>query len=137
MLEEDIYTETRLVDVVSSLRNVISNILGDYVGKCEDGMKSALATLGRVAVEAVKPQINLTLGEEMSKYFQSACNFPSIHSFAIEGITTIANASYENNSGRKWSRLQQGADELNSGRPIENDEEKMEGDSGGSSDENS
>lgn len=87
VLEEDIYTETHLVDVVSALGNVISNILGDYVPKWVESMKSALASFGRVVIEAAMPQINipdimpqLTLGAELSQHFQSVYNVPQIGS---------------------------------------------------------
>lgn len=90
VLEEDIYTETHLVDVVSALGNVISNILGDYVPKWVESMKSALASFGRVVIEAAMPQINipdimpqLTLGAELSQHFQSVYNVPQIGSSAM------------------------------------------------------
>lgn len=99
LLEEDIYTETRLVDVVSALGNVISNILGDYVPKWIESMKLALASLGRVAIEAAMPQINipdimpqLTLGEELSEHFQSVYNAPQIDSSAIEAAKALYNS---------------------------------------------
>lgn len=99
-LEEDIYTETRLVDVVSALGNVISNILGDYVPKWIESMRSALASFGRVVIEAAMPQINipnimpqLTLGAELSQYFQSVYNVPQIDSAAIEAAKVLYNSS--------------------------------------------
>ena len=98
LLEEDIYTETRLGDVVSALGNVISNILGDYVPKWIESMKLALASLGRVAIEAAMPQINipdimpqLILGEELSEHFQSVYNAPQIDSSAIEAAKALYN----------------------------------------------
>lgn len=59
VLEENIYTETRLVDVVSALGNMISGILGDYVPTWVENMKSTLASFGRVVIEAAMPQINI------------------------------------------------------------------------------
>ena len=98
VLEEEMYTETRLVDVVSALGNVISNILGDNVTKWIENMKSALASFGRVVIEAAMPRINipdimpqLTLGAEMSKHFQSAYNVPKIDTSAIEAATALYN----------------------------------------------
>lgn len=59
VLEEDIYTETRLADVVSAFGNMISGILGNYVPKWVENMKSALASFGRALIEAAMPQINI------------------------------------------------------------------------------
>lgn len=100
VLEEDIYTETHLVDVVSALGNVISNILGDYVPKGVESMKSALASFGRVVIEAAMPQINipdimpqLTLGAELSQHFQSVYNVPQIGSSAMAAAKALYNSS--------------------------------------------
>ena len=100
VLEEDIYTETHLVDVVSALGNVISNILGDYVPKWVESMKSALASFGRVVIEAAMPQINipdimpqLTLGAELSQHFQSVYNVPQIGSSAMAAAKALYNSS--------------------------------------------
>lgn len=100
VLEEDIYTETRLVDVVSALGNMISGILGDYVPKWVENMKSALASFGRVVIEAAMPQINipdimpqLTLGAELSQRFQSVYNVPKIDTSAIEAAKALYNSS--------------------------------------------
>lgn len=99
VLEENIYTETRLVDVVSALGNMISGILGDYVPTWVENMKSTLASFGRVVIEAAMPQINipdvipqLTLGAEMSQYFQSVYNVPQIDISAIEAAKAIYNS---------------------------------------------
>ena len=100
VLEEDIYTETHLVDVVSALGNVISNILGDCVPKWVESMKSALASFGRVVIEAAMPQINipdimpqLTLGAELSQHFQSVYNVPQIGSSAMAAAKALYNSS--------------------------------------------
>lgn len=100
VLEEDIYTETHLVDVVSALGNVISNILGDYVPKWVESMKSALASFGRVVIEAAMPQINipdimpqLTLGAELSQHFQSVYNVPQISSSAMAAAKALYHSS--------------------------------------------
>lgn len=97
VLEEDIYTETSLVDVVSALGNVISNILGDCVPKWIDSMKSALASLGKVVIEAAMPQINipdlmpkLTLGEELSQRFRKIYNVPQIDSSGMKMASEMA-----------------------------------------------
>lgn len=100
VLEEDIYTETRLIDVVSALGNMISGVLGDYVPKWVENMKSALASLGRVVIEAAMPQINipdimpqLTLGAELSQHFQSVYNVPPIDTSAIEAAQALYSSS--------------------------------------------
>ncbi len=94
------YTETRLVDVVSALGNVISNILGDNIPKWVENMKSALASFGRVVIEAAISQINipdimsqLTLGAELSQNFQSVYNVPQIDTSAIEAVQSLYNSS--------------------------------------------
>ena len=98
VLEAHLYTETRLVDVVSALGNVISNILGGNVPKWVESVNSALASLGSVAIEAAMPRINipdimpqLTLGTELSRRFQNVYNVPQISS-AIESANILYNS---------------------------------------------
>lgn len=60
LLEEDIYTETRLTDVVSAFGNMFSNILSTYTAKWVEIMKPALTSFGKVVIEAAKAQINVS-----------------------------------------------------------------------------
>lgn len=98
VLEEHLYTETRLVDVVSALGNLISNILGGNVPKWGEMVNSALASLGSAAIEAAMPRINisdimpqLTLGTELTRRFQNVYNVPQISS-AIESANALYNS---------------------------------------------
>lgn len=76
LLEDEIYTETKLVDVVSAMGRMLQNVLGNSVQQWAEKMKPALAALGRIAIESAMPKINvidivpgIVLGTELSKKF--------------------------------------------------------------------
>lgn len=100
VLEENMYTETRLVDVVSALGNMLSNILGDSIPNWIEKMKPALASFGKVLIEAAMPKINipeimpsLSLGTELAQRFENIYNVPQIDVSAIEATKALYNSS--------------------------------------------
>ena len=59
MIEDEIYTDTKLIDVVSVLGNVCSKILGNSIPNWIEKIKPTLASLGKIVIEAAMPQINI------------------------------------------------------------------------------
>ena len=94
LLEDEMYTETKLTDVVSALGSMLSNILGSSMPKWVDQMKPALASFGRLAIESAMPKINipdimpsLNLGAEMAQKFHEIYQMPTA---AIQAATQLA-----------------------------------------------
>lgn len=85
LLEEEMYTETTLKDVVSALGKMLENVLGSSVVKWMDKMKPSLASFGKLAIEAAMPRINipdilpqLNLSVEMAQKFNNVYQVPNI-----------------------------------------------------------
>ena len=96
LLEDEIYTETILKDVVAAFGNMCSKILGSTVSQWVNQMKPALASLGKLAIEAAMPQIDipailpsLTLGAEMAQQFHEVYQVPNA---AIQAAVQVANS---------------------------------------------
>lgn len=60
VLEKDIYTETRLEDVVSALGNMLVKVLGESVPRWIEKMKPALSTLGELVIKSAVPKIDVS-----------------------------------------------------------------------------
>ena len=60
VLEEDIYTETRLEDVVSAFGNMLVKVLGESVPRWIEKMKPALSTLGELVIKSAVPKIDVS-----------------------------------------------------------------------------
>ncbi|MGN0340779.1 MAG: hypothetical protein ACI4D0_09810 [Lachnospira sp.] len=100
VLEEDMYTETRLIDVVSALGNMLSNILGNFVPKWTEKMKPALASFGKIVIEAAMPKINipdimpaLNLGANLSQHLENVYNVSQMEIPAIKTLNAFNNSS--------------------------------------------
>lgn len=86
LLKDEMYTETKLGNVVSALGNMLSNALGASVSNWVDNMSSSLASLasfGKLAITSAMPQINilntmptLNLGAEMTQHFHEVYQVP-------------------------------------------------------------
>lgn len=60
VLEEDIYTETKLVDVVSAFGNMLVKVLGESIPRWIEKMKPALSTLGELVIKSAVPKIDVS-----------------------------------------------------------------------------
>ena len=60
VLEKDIYTETKLVDVVSALGNMLVKVLGESIPRWIEKMKPALSTLGELVIKSAVPKIDIS-----------------------------------------------------------------------------
>ena len=60
VLEKDIYTETKLVDVVSALGNMLVKVLGESIPRWIEKMKTALSTLGELVIKSAVPNADTT-----------------------------------------------------------------------------
>lgn len=60
VLEEDIYTETKLVDVVSAFGNMLVKMLGESIPRWIEKMKPALSTLGELVIKSAVPKIDVS-----------------------------------------------------------------------------
>lgn len=60
VLEKDIYTETKLVDVVSALGNMLVKVLGESIPRWIEKMKPALSTLGELVIKSAVPKIDVS-----------------------------------------------------------------------------
>lgn len=60
VLEEDIYTEAKLVDVISAFGNMLVKVLGESIPKWTDKMKPALSTLGELVIKSAIPEIDVS-----------------------------------------------------------------------------
>lgn len=93
VIEDEIYTDTKLIDVVSALGNICSKILGNSIQNWVEKVKPTLASLGKVVIEAAMPQINipaimpeLNLGTELSKHFEEVYKVPQLDVSKLHGI---------------------------------------------------
>ncbi len=59
-LKKDIYTETKLVDVVSALGNMLVKVLGESIPRWIEKMKPALSTLGELVIKSAVPKIDVS-----------------------------------------------------------------------------
>jgi hypothetical protein len=59
VLEDEIYTETKFVDVVSAFGSLLVKVLGESIPNWVEKMKPALASLGELVVKSAMPQIKL------------------------------------------------------------------------------
>lgn len=73
VIEDDIYTETKLVDVLSAFGSLLVKVLGESIPRWVEKMKPALSTLGELVIKSASPQINiantipaLNIGNSMS-----------------------------------------------------------------------
>lgn len=94
LLEDEMYTETKLADVVSALGNMLSNVLGTSMPNWVDKMKPALASFGKLAIEAAMPKINisqmiptLNLRPEMAQHFHEVYQVPK---GMLQAVTQMA-----------------------------------------------
>lgn len=60
VLEDEIYTETKFVDVISAFGSLLVKVLGESIPNWVEKMKPALASLGELVVKSAMPQIKLT-----------------------------------------------------------------------------
>lgn len=60
VLEEDIYTETKLLDVVSAFGNMLVKVLGESIPRWIEKMKPALSTLGELVIKSAVPKIDVS-----------------------------------------------------------------------------
>ena len=58
VLEDEMYTETTLIDVVGAFSNLIVNVLGKSMSNWVDKMKPALSSLGEILVKAAMPEMS-------------------------------------------------------------------------------
>lgn len=98
LLEEEMYTETTLKDVVSALGKMLENVLGSSVVKWMDKMKPSLASFGKLAIEAAMPRINIpdilpqiNLGVEMAQKFNNVYQVPNIAAQLSANMAQYAN----------------------------------------------
>lgn len=59
-LKKDIYTETKLVDVVSALGNMLVKVLGESIPRWIEKTKPALSTLGELVIKSAVPKIDVS-----------------------------------------------------------------------------
>ena len=59
VLESEIYTETKFVDVISAFGSLLVKVLGEYIPNWVEKMKPALASLGELVVKSAMPQVKL------------------------------------------------------------------------------
>lgn len=83
--ENEMYTEAKLIDVVSAMGRMFQNVLGNSIQQWTEKMKPALANLGRIVLESAMPKINIRdvipgieLGTELSKQFEKLYSAPDI-----------------------------------------------------------
>ena len=149
VLEEDMYTETKLVDVRAALGNLLSNILGDTIPRWIEKMKPALAAFGRIAIEAAMPQINipdvmpsLNLGNDLSQRFEHVYNMPHVEvpnmdymqgiqmQFLDDATMRTVNSLYDSSTVKLASELAETygriSENLSSISLMEDNEEKKE-----------
>ena len=131
VIEDEIYTDTKLIDVVSALGNICSKILGNSIQNWVEKVKPTLASLGKVVIEAAMPKINipaimpeLNLGTELSKHFEEVYKVPQLDVSKLHGIQGVVSsvdsvnmdafkAAY-NNAGLNWAnQIVEQANKLN------------------------
>ena len=106
MIEDEIYTDTKLIDVVSALGNICSKILGNSVSNWVEKVKPTLASLGKIVIEAAMPQINipaimpeLNLGTELAKRFEEVYRVPQLDVSRLQGIQGVVSSIDSVNMG--------------------------------------
>lgn len=106
MIEDEIYTDTKLIDVVSALGNICSKILGNSVSNWVEKVKPTLASLGKIVIEAATPQINipaimpeLNLGTELAKRFEEVYRVPQLDVSRLQGIQGVVSSIDSVNMG--------------------------------------
>ncbi len=60
VLENEIYTETKFVDVVSAFGSLLVKVLGESIPNWVEKMKPSLSSLGELVVRSALSQINIT-----------------------------------------------------------------------------
>jgi len=60
IIEDDLYTEINLTNVVSAFGKLLSSILGPSLETWTEQMSSALASFGKLAIEAATPQMKFS-----------------------------------------------------------------------------
>lgn len=104
MIEDEMYTDTKLIDVVSAFGNMCAKILGSSIVDWAEKMKPALASLGRIVIESAMPKINipavmpdLNLGADLAKRFEQVYKMPALNVSNIQNIQgTFASINSEN-----------------------------------------
>lgn len=93
MIEDEMYTDTKLIDVVSAFGNMCAKILGSSIMDWAEKMKPALASLGRIVIESAMPKINipavmpdLNLGADLAKRFEQVYKMPALNVSNIQNI---------------------------------------------------
>lgn len=93
MIEDEMYTNTKLIDVVSAFGNMCAKILGSSIVDWAEKMKPALASLGRIVIESAMPKINipavmpdLNLGVDLAKRFEQVYKMPALDVLNIQNI---------------------------------------------------
>lgn len=93
MIEDEMYTDTKLIDVVSAFGNMCAKILGSSIVDWAEKMKPALASLGRIVIESAMPKINipavmpdLNLGADLAKRFEQVYKMPALNVSNIQNI---------------------------------------------------
>lgn len=93
MIEDEMYTDTKLIDVVSAFGNMCAKILGSSIVDWAEKMKPALASLGRIVIESAMPKINipavmpdLNLGADLVKRFEQVYKMPALNVSNIQNI---------------------------------------------------
>jgi hypothetical protein len=99
MIENEIYTDTKLIDVVSALGNICSKILGNSIPKWIEKVKPTLASLEKIVTEAAMPKINisaimpeLNLGTELTKRFEEVYKVPQLDVSSLQGIQSVVSS---------------------------------------------
>lgn len=131
MIEDEMYTDTKLIDVVSALGNMCAKILGSSISNWVEKVKPALASLGRIVIESAMPKINipvimpeLNLGVDLTKRFEQVYKVPQLEVSSIQGMqSAFASINSENisalkavynNAGLNWtSQIAEQANKLN------------------------
>lgn len=109
MIEDEMYTDTKLIDVVSALGNMCAKILGSSIPNWVEKVKPALASLGRIVIESAMPKINisvimpeLNLGVDLAKRFEQVYKVPQLEVSSIQGMqSAFASINSENISAVK------------------------------------
>ncbi|MFR2364388.1 MAG: hypothetical protein ACLS64_01460 [Eubacterium sp.] len=130
VIEDEMYTDTKLIDVVAAFGNMCAKILGRSIPNWMEKVKPALASLGRIVIESAMPKINIpvimpeiNLGADLAKRFEQVykvpqLEIPSIHgmqsafaSINSENISAI-NAVYNNVGLNRISQIAEQANKL-------------------------
>lgn len=96
MIEDEMYTNTKLIDVVSAFGNMCKKILGSSIVDWAEKMKPALASLGRIVIESAMPKINipavmpdLNLGADLAKRFEQVYKMPALDVSNVQNMRGV------------------------------------------------